>query len=197
MKKLNLFFIILLALTAVFSCNEKKPVATEQNEAKPAEKDTSVYGTCGEATSRAVLSLLTDGGDSLTYLLEYDTLQAEVLGGLFNDNHLAVIGFLGSEGLCARKVINLSSLLGTWSDMARNFEIKEGGVVQSNVKNEKSPYKSWKVFNGKLILSADTFEILSLGADSLIIEDNEGIYGYKRDTNVKIEKPAPTEGEKK
>lgn len=34
--------------------------------------------------------------------------------------------------------------------------------------------------NGKLILSSDTFDIYSLGADSLYLENTEGIYGYKR-----------------
>lgn len=45
---------------------------------------------------------------------------------------------------------------------------------------EPKPYTEWKILNGKLILSSDTFDIYSLGADSLYLENTEGIYGYKR-----------------
>lgn len=45
---------------------------------------------------------------------------------------------------------------------------------------EPKPYTEWKILNGELILSADTFDIYSLGADSLYLENSDGIYGYKR-----------------
>ena len=45
---------------------------------------------------------------------------------------------------------------------------------------EPKPYTEWSICNGKLVLSADTFDIYALGADSLYLENAEGIYGYKR-----------------
>lgn len=48
------------------------------------------------------------------------------------------------------------------------------------VVNEQKPYTSWKIVNGKLVLSADTFSIYELGADSLYLENSVGIFAYKR-----------------
>jgi hypothetical protein len=76
-------------------------------------------------------------------------------------------------------VINLTTLLGKWQSLDRKFEIKEGGVVETVV-NEQKPYTSWKIVNGKLVLSADTFSIYELGADSLYLENSVGIFAYKR-----------------
>ena len=79
----------------------------------------------------------------------------------------------------AASVINLTTLLGKWQSIDRNFEIKEGGVVETVV-NEQKPYTSWKIVNGKLVLSTDTFHIYELGADSLYLENKVGIFAYKR-----------------
>ena len=38
----------------------------------------------------------------------------------------------------------------------------------------------WKICNGQLVLSSDTFSIYELGADSLFLENERGIYAYKR-----------------
>ena len=38
----------------------------------------------------------------------------------------------------------------------------------------------WKILNGQLLLNRDTFDITSLGADSLYIENQKGIYTFKR-----------------
>ena len=80
----------------------------------------------------------------------------------------------------ATKVINLTTLLGKWTNVARNFDIKDGGVVESHVSAESKPYTSWKIYNGKLILSTDTFEITNLGPDSLYLENDNGIFAFKR-----------------
>ena len=57
--------------------------------------------------------------------------------------------------------------------------IAEGGNVISNT-GEPKPYTEWKILNGKLILTPDTFDIYTLGPDSLYLENDKGIYGYKR-----------------
>ena len=48
------------------------------------------------------------------------------------------------------------------------------------MQNESNPYTEWKILNGKLVLSKDTFNILSIGNDSLYLENEKGIYAYKR-----------------
>ena len=84
-----------------------------------------------------------------------------------------------NEDMFAKKIINLTSLLGLWSSLDKQFEIIEGGTVVSNT-GEPKPYTEWKIINGKLVLSPDTFDIYSLGPDSLYLENDNGIYGYKR-----------------
>ena len=76
-------------------------------------------------------------------------------------------------------MINLTTLLGKWQSLDRKFEIKEGGVAETVV-NEQKPYTSWKIVNGKLLLNTDTFAIDNLGPDSLLLENHKGIYVFKR-----------------
>ena len=84
------------------------------------------------------------------------------------------------QGLIATQVINLTTLLGKWTSLDKNFEILEGGIVQSSVQAESNPWTSWKLLNGRLVLNADTFKISCLGADSLYLENEKGIFVYKR-----------------
>ena len=63
----------------------------------------------------------------------------------------------------------------------KNFEIQEGGTVKCYIKEETNPWTSWKIYNGKLVLNRDTFTIDNLGADSLYLENNEGIFTFKRE----------------
>ena len=81
-------------------------------------------------------------------------------------------------GLLLTLVI-LFSLMGRWVSISRHFELQEGGVVISD-NAEPQPYTEWKILNGQLVLSADTFDIYALGPDSLFLENSRGIYGYKR-----------------
>ena len=93
---------------------------------------------------------------------------------------VAVTGMKIDGELIANRVINVTSLLGHWTSLDKNFEIEEGGTVRSSVKAETNPWTSWKILNGQLLLNRDTFDITSLGADSLYIENQKGIYIFKR-----------------
>lgn len=177
------FYCLLFALcaTLIVGCNNKekaKPVA--DFIADTTATDTTVYGKCGDGTAMHTLELITDKGDTIVYTLEGTDTCANVQGGLFVGDRIAVIGEKGADDVMfAKKVINLTSLLGKWISIDKTFEIKEGGVVISNVKEPK-PYTEWKILNGQLILSADTFDVYTLGPDSLYLENSKGIYGYKR-----------------
>lgn len=181
MRRFGLATIAVVVLLAVACTGNKKsaPVAdlVVSDEGVP---DSTVYGHCGENTAMHTLELITDKGDTLSYTLEGTDTCTNVQGGLFVGDRLAVIGTKDADGnLFAQKVINLTSLLGKWVSIDKNFEICEGGVVVSNVKEPK-PYTDWKILNGQLVLSADTFDVYALGPDSLYIENAKGIYGYKR-----------------
>ena len=79
-----------------------------------------------------------------------------------------------------RSAINITSLLGNWTSLDKNFEIKEGGEVTSNLQSEKNVWTSWKIYNGKLLLSRDTFDVIELGADTMSLENKAGIFVFGR-----------------
>ena len=127
-----------------------------------------------------MLELITTDGDTLFYNYNTGEKQA-VRGGLMVGDRLAVIADVDEYGeQRATLILNLTSLLGRWTSIDKNFEVQEGGVVSSYVQAETNPWTSWKVLNGQLILDRDTFDVMELGADSLYLENNSGIFVYKR-----------------
>ena len=137
------------------------------------------------------LELITDTGDTLTYTIldaEADMdgmvteggLVSHVEGGLMAGDKMAVTGHKTADELVADRVINVTSLLGHWTSIDKNFTIEEGGTVHSAVKAETNPWTSWKILNGSLLLNRDTFAIDGLSADSLYLENANGIFTFKR-----------------
>ena len=188
MKITKITFVAALALMAV-GCTDKKeaniPVIKETKAV--AQGDETKFGECVNATSHS-FQLVQIDGDTLDFIVEEQYLSPEdslvvgdvVCGGLYDGNKMAVMATPGEEGLVVRKAINVTSLMGRWTSLDKNFEIKDGGVVESHVQNESNPYTEWKILNGKLVLSKDTFNILSIGNDSLYLENEKGLYAYKR-----------------
>ena len=177
----------LVLLSCLMACNGNKQKTTDNSAATDTATaaDSTLYGICGEGTAMHTLQLITLTGDTLNLSLlpddddDADT-RATVNGGLMCGDHLAVLATTTADGPIATKVINLTSLMGRWTSISRNFVIEEGGIVTSDVKAETHPYTSWKIFNGQLLLGRDTFNIVTLGPDSLAIENHNGIYLYKR-----------------
>lgn len=177
----------LVLLSCLMACNGNKQKTTDNSAATDTATaaDSTLYGICGEGTAMHTLQLITLTGDTLNLSLlpddddDADT-RATVNGGLMCGDHLAVLATTTADGPIATKVINLTSLMGRWTSISRNFVIEEGGFVTSDIKAETRPYTSWKIFNGQLLLGRDTFNIVTLGPDSLAIENHNGIYLYKR-----------------
>ena len=172
----------LLALVLAAGCKEsgKKNMVIRQAPAAAAEPDTTIYGTCGKGTAMNTLELITDGGDTVEYSLVAANERADVEGGLSVGDRMAVVGRRGDgAGAVADKVLNLTSLFGKWASLGNMFEICDSGVVRSNMK-EPAPYTQWSIHNGRLLLSADTFEVVSIGPDSLFLMKAGVMYGYRR-----------------
>ena len=111
-----------------------------------------------------------------------DDSVSNVKGGMAAGDRMAVMVDPDSSDEDAQRaleVINLTTLLGKWVSLDKSFELQEGGVVISNVKEPK-PYVEWKILNGQLVLSADTFKVFELGVDTLMLENEKGIFAYKR-----------------
>lgn len=185
MKLSAYIYISLIAvciLTAGCNNNSNKPVTTNVDTTEVEEKDTTFYGVCGEGTTMHSLELITNDGDTLNFLVNEDEEQDgdAIRGGLLSGDKVAVIKKYGADEPTAQLVVNLTTLEGKWTSLDRNFEIVEGGEVLSTVQSESNPYTSWKMLNGHLLLGRDTFDILTLGADSLELENSKGIFVYTR-----------------
>lgn len=181
----NKLFAYILTCTIVLlvACGEKKKnnnVLKKQIYTQEQSSDTTIYGVCGEGTAMHTLELITDQGDTITYMVDIDS-ETKISGGMLAGDRLAVVAHKNSEGEnVADGIINITSLMGKWVSIDKNFEIQEGGTIKSNIEAETNPWTAWKIYNGKLILNKDTFTINELGADSMYIENANGIYAYKR-----------------
>ena len=173
-----------LLIMGISGCKEPKKTApklwNDMDTGIVEMPDTTVYGICGEGTAMHSLELISSQGDTLLMGIEEDSIP-RVKGGLSVGDRLAVIINKGDgdEWDKASLVINLTTLMGKWSALDKTFELQEGGSVVSTVV-EPHPLTEWKIFNGQLVLSADTFDIYELGADSLYLENRNGIFAYKR-----------------
>ena len=189
MKIAKITILAAMAILAVGCQNEKKNanIPVIKDTQADLQADETKFGECVNATSNT-FQLVQIDGDTLDFIVEEQYLDQNdglvtgdvVCGGLYDGNKMAVMGTPSDEGMVVRKAINLTSLMGRWTSLDKNFEIKDGGVVESHVQNESNPYTEWKILNGKLVLSKDTFNILSIGNDSLYLENEKGIYAYKR-----------------
>jgi hypothetical protein len=192
MRTFKILFIAFVAAVAFGACGNKNGKAEfEQDTTRVSginDSDSTIYGVCGEGTAMNTLMLITDGGDTLNVITTDAVDQGQVFGGLNVGDKLALImkRTAGSEPV-AVKIINLTTLLGRWtmpnpidgSDVQGIF-IKEGGIAES-INNSDKVYQSWKIFNGTLVVTSeesefgdesqnvDTFKILSLGPDSLVV----------------------------
>jgi len=183
MRKILYLVFAFAVLLAASSCKDKvnKTIGSVNVDSLAVdESDSTIYGVCGESSGMSTMQLITDAGDTMEILIDEDPEYPVVKGGVFSGDRMAVLAYQQEGEWIATDAINLSSLLGKWTSLDKNFEIFEGGVVKSNVKAESNPWTSWKIYNGKLIFNRDTFTVNTLGADSLYIEDSKGIYTYKR-----------------
>lgn len=183
MRNLYFFFAAVMVLCLMMTgCHEttKKAETGDSIVAEPSTPDSTIYGVCGDGTAMHTLELITDAGDTLQYMFG-DGDENTVVGGLLAGDRMAVVEGPDVDGdKTADKIINLTTLIGKWTSLDKNFEIEEGGIVKSNVEAERNPWTSWKILNGKLLLNRDTFDIDNLGSDSLALENHNGIFVYKR-----------------
>jgi hypothetical protein len=174
-------------LTFLASCNGGKTdnADAQRDTLNAGVADSTIYGKCGEGSMMHTLELVTDEGKTLTFTIDEEN-GSDVQGGMMSGDRMAVTYYKTADENIAHKVINLTTLLGRWTSLDKNFTINEDGSIDSNVPAESKPFTAWTICNAKLILNTDTFEILTLGADSLELESTKGIFVYKRqNTNEK------------
>jgi hypothetical protein len=199
MKTLKTMTVLTAVAMVMGSCGNKGG----QQQMVEAQKDTAVvmvnrdstlYGICGDGSAMNTLQLITDVGDTVEISVAAANEDGLCLGGFQGGDRMAVV--LRSKGV-ARQVINQSALLGEWvmpnpmdgsSDMG--FRIKEGGIAES-IEQPSLTYRAWRLFNGKLEMDAiregggdveeiTLYEIVAITPDSLVIRDSEDTYEYTR-----------------
>jgi len=185
MRYLLTFSIFATIATFVMSCNSKStmPGAGELDSDSVevlTVADTAIYGTVDESTTMHMLTINMDDGKQQTFAMNLDSLGSDIQGGIFAGDKVTLTVTKGEEEMQVVKCVNLSTLLGKWTSLDRNFQIEENGVVKSNLAAESNPYTQWQMVNARIILNADTFDILTLGADSMELENSKGIFIYKR-----------------
>lgn len=185
MRHLLTFSIFAAIATFIMSCNSKStmPGAGELDSDSVevfTVADTAIYGTVDESTTMHMLTITMENGKSETFAMNLDSMGSDIQGGIFAGDKVTLTVRKGEEERQVVKCINLSTLLGKWTSLDRNFQIEENGVVKSNLAAESNPYTQWQMVNARIILNADTFDILTLGADSMELENNKGIFIYKR-----------------
>lgn len=174
----TLFTIALLMM----ACNGKteKTTGNETDSVVSLMPDTALYGTVGEGTTMHVLELKTDGGKTLSLEMNTDE-ESMVQGGVFAGDRVTLTFTEYENGdKYVTRMVNLTSLIGMWTSLDRNFKIQEDGAVESTGAAETRPYTQWSMSNAQLILNADTFDVVTLGPDSMSLENAKGIFVYKR-----------------
>ena len=168
-------------LILLASCNGNK---TEKSEAqsdtlKSEVVDSTVYGKCGEGTMMNTLELVTDEGNAITFTIDEEN-GTDVQGGKLTGDRMAVTSYKSGEENIAHKVINITTLLGQWTSLDKDFTIHEDGSIESNLQAESKPFTAWSICNAQLVINTDTFDVVTLSADSLELENSNGIFVYKR-----------------
>lgn len=197
---ISLFSVIAITLLFV-GCGRKTQKTFADTDTIKTEntssKDNTIYGICGEGTAMNTLQVITDNSDTLNISITDAKDNGMVLGGLECGDRVAVMAKKVGKDYIANEVINLNTLLGNWvmpnpidgSDFV-GIKLKDGGIAES-INNSSTFYKTWKMYNGKLVLTAnrdgggdeeetDTFSITKLGADSLCIQNTADKFEYSR-----------------
>lgn len=196
MRKTNVLAVALAAM-ALFSCEEKKkpaPPSPSVVEVKPLDEIPGIYeahGTVGDGTSMNVLEFVNDDGDTL-----YITIGAQmVTGGLNVGDEVELVYTVSGDDCRASVAVNLSALQHLWTQRGANgreqsLELNSGG--RATTYDMSVDYESWEVRDGRLILRspkrvgdespaiADTFEVLMLTPDSLVLMHGDWVTEFER-----------------
>lgn len=210
MKDMKCFesVVVMLAVAMVMgSCGNKGGQQQEQKQqdsvaVADADRDSTVYGICGEGSAMNTLELITDIGDTLNLSVLDAKDRGQCFGGYQAGDRMAV---MLRNRTTARLVINMSALLGEWA-MPNPLDgvsyvgvrLKEGGVAES-IDQPALNYRSWRIFNGQLELVAvreggideeeiSTYDFVFVGPDSLAIREGSDVFEYGRYKPVKYER---------
>ena len=199
MKTIKMVITMAVVAIAVGSCGNKGSKKSAENEVDTTavvtiNRDSMIYGICGDGSAMNTLQLITDAGDTLNLSVAEANEKGQCYGGFQSGDCMAVM--LKDKDV-AKLVINQSALLGDWvmpnpqdGSSEMGIRIKEGGIAES-IDQPALSYRSWRLFNGKLEIVAvregggdevetTLYQLVAVGSDSLVIKDSEDTYEYSR-----------------
>lgn len=200
MKKAFNFVICMWVVTIVAGCHSKSKSDDEDGiHIVDINADSTMYGLCGPNSTKDTLFFITENEDTLKLVFKEET---SLKGTLVEGNRLAVV-LEESQKNVAVSVINISQLMGEWVEpnpieegALEGMQLLEGGAATS-INSRSTFYKSWNIYNGKLVLTStgsdfasseemvDTFSITLLTQDSLRLKGLEYQFFFGRNKGEK------------
>lgn len=197
MRKTRLWLTVCAAaMLALVACVDKKSPAAEEPEVQVVPLDSipgifEAHGIIGDGTSMNVMEFINDDGDTL-YV---DVNGQTVVGGLHVGDEVELIYTVTKEENYASVAVNLTALQHTWSQRGadgheQSLELDAHG--RATTFDMAIDYDSWLVRNGQLLLHSprklanetpavvDTFEIMRLTPDSLVLMNGSLITEFER-----------------
>lgn len=186
---------LLSAGFALSGCKEekKKTFETKNPEKTVATEDSALYGKLGEGTGMSCIEFISSGNDTLVLNKADETtaFYGTILGGAehYGDS-LSVITDIRQEYI--KVLVNLSTLSRSWYSASDSIQIHlmPHGALQSKWHNRK--FFKWNMHNTLLTMQdsstmhTDTFRILSLTSDSMILHHNNSIYRFYTKKNQQL-----------
>ena len=184
-----------LAALLLLSCDEKKnPAQTPEVTVVPVHDMPNIreaHGVIGDGSSMNVIEFINDDGDTL-YI---NKSGQDVMGGLVVGDELEVIYNITKEDVFASVAVNLTSLQHIWSQRGadgREQSLELDSEGRASTYNMMVDYDSWEVKDGLLLLHSprklgdegpavvDTFEIMQLTTDSLVLMNGDLVTEFAR-----------------
>ncbi len=138
-------------------------------------------GICGDVDSctleliirkaeRDTLKIINDGQSG-----EKTVIKGELRSG---DSLLVLVKNIENERI-ARQIINLTSLVQGWRNKENTFFLHTDGVVEMFEDGKVTARNRWNTHDWRLGLAGESFDIIHLSADSLVLENDKGRAVYK------------------
>lgn len=195
MKKLSIILVALVMGLVVVSCEDKKPGGQKLPvEIIPLDSIPGIFeahGTIGDGTSMNVMEFVNDDGDTL-----YINVNGQaVMGGVNVGDEVEIIYSVSREENIATVAVNLTALQHLWTQRGadgreQSLELNSGG--RASTYDMSIDYDSWQVQDGLLLLHSpkklgdespaivDTFEIMQLTTDSLVLMHGDLVTEFER-----------------
>lgn len=197
MKKTSIILLVCVLVGLFLSCEDKKKKSnmfTPPVEIVPLDSIPGIYeahGTIGDGTSMNVMEFVSDDGDTL-----YVNVNSQaVMGGVNVGDEVELIYSVAKDENVATVAVNLTALQHLWVQRGsdgreQSLELNSGG--RASTYDMTIDYDFWQVKDGLLLLHSpkklgdespaivDTFEIMQLTADSLVLMNGNLMTEFER-----------------